>query len=145
MSKYTPVIEKYKTQGVSESNIEYAMDCAINGFKREHALESLTADYRKLDHATANAMLNDFYFACGGEFKVENKRGYWNGFFLLIVLGFPCTFYIIYSFLYNDIIIIPYLVALGALVGIIGGSYSLIRAFGGKYRDSDDILNKYSH
>ena len=147
MSKYTPVIEKYKNQGISETNIDYAMDCAINGYKREHALESLTADYRKLDHDTANAMLNDFYGASGGEFRVENKKGYLNGIFLLLIIGLPCTFYIGYVLIYGGIIFKPVLVGIGAIVGVFGGLFSLIQAMRGKYREDDDNnpYNSYEH
>ena len=145
MSKYTPVIEKYKKQGISEDNIEFALDAAKTGTKREHALESLTADYRKLDYATANAMLNDFYFASGGEFKVENKKGYLHGIFLLLIIGLPCSFYIGYVFINGGIIVRPILVGLGAFFGNVVGIFAIIQAIRGKFRDSNNIYNSYEH
>ena len=143
MGKYDLVIRKYKKNGVSDDNIDYAKDAAIEGLQRQHILENLTADYRKMDYETADAMLTDFYNASGGEFKVENKRGYLNGLFLLIVIGLPCTFYTAYFFLYGGIL--PIWVGLGAFFGTLGGIAIIVHTIKGNYRDSDSPFNHFEN
>ena len=46
MNKFDAVRQRFLSKGVTEENIEYAIDSVKYGTKREHILENLTADYR---------------------------------------------------------------------------------------------------
>ncbi len=42
MSKFDPIIEKYKSRGVSAENIEYAIVAVKDGTRREYIIRNLT-------------------------------------------------------------------------------------------------------
>lgn len=137
VEKYASVKENYLRKGVAEYNIDYAVDAILEGTKKKLILENLTGDYRKMTEADANAMLNDLYAAGGGEFAVENRRGYFLG-GLLLLIGIMCHF-IILPFLEQD----PgfgfrgmgkyfYLLCYGSLIL---GALILLSSFLGGYRE----------
>ncbi|MBO9682900.1 MAG: hypothetical protein J7502_09580 [Flavisolibacter sp.] len=137
MGKFDLIIEKYRNKGVSVENIEYAIDSVKYGSKREHILEGLTADYRKMNIEDATDLLEDLFVANGGEFKKENRTGYLFGTVLLLA-GLPCAFYIFYVLVYGGVLIKPILVFSIACFGTFGGMVLMIKAIRGKYRDTDD-------
>jgi hypothetical protein len=137
MKKYTPIIEKYANKGVRIDNIEYAIDSVKDGAKREHILESLTADYRGMHVNDATNLLEELFVVNGGEFKKENKGGYLYGTFFLM-LGLLFAFYIFYVFTYGGVLVRPILVFAGAIILTSSGIILLIKAMRGKYRDSHE-------
>ena len=137
MKKFDPIIEKYKNKGVSAENIEYAIDSVKDGTKRELILENLTADYRGMNAGDATRLLEELFVANGGEFKKENRGGYFTGAFLLLI-GLACGYYIFYVFNHGGVLIRPILVSLLAIFGTLGGIASIIRAISGTYREDDE-------
>jgi hypothetical protein len=137
MKKFDPIIEKYRNKGVRADNIEYAIDSVKYGTKREHILESLTADYRGMNAEDAINLLEELFVTNGGEFKKENRTGYLYGAFLLLI-GLSCAYWIFYVFNYGGILVRPILVFLTAILGTLGGITLIIKALLGKYRDTDD-------
>lgn len=137
MKKYNPLIEKYTSKGVRIDNIEYAIDSVKEGAKREHILESLTADYRGMHVNDATNLLEELFTVNGGEFKKENKGGYLYGTFLLM-LGLIFIFYIVYVFTYGGVILRPIIVFGCAILLPATGIILLIKAMRGKYRDSEE-------
>jgi hypothetical protein len=137
MKKFTSIVEKYQSRGISVDNIEYAIDSVKRGAKREHVIENLTADYRGMSLTDANGLLNELFAANGGEFKKENRNGYLFGSFLLM-LGLLLAFYIYGKFTYGGILVRPVAVFASA-IGFSGlGIVLLVKAILGKYRDSDE-------
>ncbi len=128
------IIEKYTAKGVSLENIEYAISAVKDGNKREHTLESLTADYRGMDYSLANSMLEEMYLLNGGEFKKENRNGYLFGSFSLII-GSTLALYIFYVIYYGGILISPIVTTICAFTFILSGLLLIIKAVQGKYRD----------
>ncbi|SDH35460.1 hypothetical protein [Chitinophaga filiformis] len=141
MKKFDPIIEKYKNKGVSAENIEYAIDSVKDGTKRELILENLTADYRGMNAGDATRLLEELFVANGGEFKKENRGGYFTGAFLLLI-GLACGYYIFHVFTYGGVLIRPILVSLLAILGTLGGIASIILALLGAYREDDDLSDE---
>ena len=137
MRKFDPIIEKYRNKGVSAENIEYAIDSVKDGTKRELILENLTADYRGMNAGDATRLLEELFVANGGEFKKENRGGYFTGAFLLLI-GLACGYYIFHVFTYGGVLIRPILVSLLAILGTLGGIASIILALRGEYREDDE-------
>jgi hypothetical protein len=137
MTKFDPIIEKYRNKGVSNDNIEYAIESVKYGTKREHILESLTADYRGMNETNANSLLEELFAANGGEFKKENRTGYLYGAFFLMI-GLLAAFYVLYVFMYGGVMKRPVTYSLIALSGTGTGLLLIIKAIRGKYRDTDD-------
>jgi hypothetical protein len=75
MGKFDIIKSKYLTLGVTEDNIHYAIGAVIDGTKREHIIETLTADYRGMSESQSSQILEDLFEANGGEFK-KNRGGY---------------------------------------------------------------------
>ena len=136
MGKFDAIIEKYNQNGIDEIHIEYAVSAVKDGTKREFILENLTSDYRKVAPPQAVSLLEDLYVANGGEFKKENRNGYWYA-ALFLIIGVGCSYYIFYVFTYGGIIVKPVLVFAGAIAGTLGGLFNLIRSISGKYRDDN--------
>lgn len=137
MKKFDPIIQKYRNKGVSADNIEYAIDSVKDGTKRELILENLTADYRGMNAGDATRLLEELFVVNGGEFKKENRNGYWVGAFLLL-MGLSSAYYIFHVFTYGGVLVKPILVFIVAILGPLGGIIAIIRALRGKYRDEDD-------
>jgi len=85
MGKFDSIRSKYLTLGVTEDNIEYAIGAVIDGTKREHIMETLTADYRGMPESQSLQILEELFEANGGEFKKENRGGYLYGILLCLV------------------------------------------------------------
>lgn len=102
---------------------------------REIIIENLVADYRGMEYDLANAMLDDVYKANGGEFKIENRKGYWYGAWILLI-GLGCTYYIFHVMHYGGVLVRPILVTIGAIVCTITGLLMIVQATRGKYRDN---------
>ena len=85
MQKFGLVKSKYLTLGVTEENIDYAIESVIDGTKQELILETLTANYRGVSGSQAAQLLQDIYVVNGGEFKKENRGGYLYGTLLSLV------------------------------------------------------------
>jgi hypothetical protein len=134
MKKFETIIAKYAAKGVSKDNIEYAISAVKDGSKREHTLESLTADYRGMDRTVANNMLEEMYSVNGGEFKKENRNGYLFG-TLFLIIGGGLAYYIWSVFYYGGILVRPILTFAAAGVTLIGGFSLVIMSLLGKYRD----------
>jgi hypothetical protein len=137
MKKFEAIIYKYSKAGISINNIDFAIDSVKDGSKREHILESLTADYRGLDNDEATALLEELFAANGGEFKKENQGGYLYGTMFLLV-GITCSLFIASAFYYREMLMKPALFVIGAFGGLSGGIYYLTKAIKGKFRDSDE-------
>lgn len=137
MKKFSPIAQKYENLGISSENIEYAISAVKNGSKREHIMDSLTADYRGLSSEQATSLLEDLFRANGGEFKKENRNGYLYGSASLVV-GLACSFYILYVLMYGGVLVRPILVGIGAVGGLALGIMYFIQAISGNYRDDHD-------
>jgi hypothetical protein len=138
MGKFDSVITKYRQLGVSEDNLEYVEIAVRKGVQREHIMNSLTADYRKLTPVQAQELLEDFYKANGGEFKKDNRSGYFWGTCLLII-GVACSL-ILYRFYTNGrVLLFPAYVWAGAILGVLGGVVCILSAVFGVFREKDLI------
>jgi hypothetical protein len=135
MGKFDPIIEKYRNKGVSAENIEYAIDSVKDGTKREHILESLTAFYRGMNAEDATSLLEELFAANGGEFKKENRSGYWYG-AIFLSLGLACAYYIFHVYTYGGILRRPILFFLLAIGGTFSGIVFIVAALFGKFRDT---------
>ena len=140
MGKFDHIINKYRQQGVREDNIEYAIIAAKDGGKREHILESLTADYRGMGLGQATVMLEEIFEANGGEFKKENRGGYWYGAFSLI-LGLGCSFYLYHYYKYGGTLIKPVYIWAMAILGVGSGLILILASLFGAFRDKDSPFN----
>lgn len=135
---FTSLKSKYLLLGIKEDNIDYAISAVKDGTKREHIVESLTADYRGMTEKESTSMLNDLFEANGGEFKSENRGGYLYGILLsatgILGLGFLLGMLSSGEWKLKFLII----AASAALAGLGKGPYLIVKAFRGKYRDADD-------
>ncbi|NII28996.1 hypothetical protein HB364_28215 [Pseudoflavitalea sp. X16] len=137
MKNIDAIKARYLDQGVREDNFLYAVDAVKAGSKREHILESLTADYRGMDYIEATQLLEELFAANGGEFKKENRSGYLYGAFFLL-LGLAASFYIYYVYTYGGILVRPILIWAMAIVFTLAGLGYILLSFIGGYRDSDE-------
>jgi hypothetical protein len=131
---------KYLGKGVTADNLEYAIEAVIDGSKREHIIENLTADYRGMQAGEANQLLEELFVANGGEFKKENRGGYLFGIVFLLV-GLAASFYIYFVNDYLGKSRLFYLIWALAIGGLVGGAIYIGMAVRGKYRDSHDPFN----
>ena len=136
MKKFEPIIEKYTSLGVNAEHIEYAIDAARYGTKREYILEGLTAPYRGMSAGEATIMLEEIFAANGGEFKKENRGGYLYG-SVFLMLGLSCGYYIYHVYTYGGVIVRPMLFFVTAIFGTLVGIIFIIKALFGKFRDTD--------
>jgi hypothetical protein len=134
MRKFNEVAKKYAALGISQDNIDYAISTVKDGIRREHALQSLTADYRGVDFFLATELLEDLYEANGGEFKKENRGGYYIA-ALLLILGIGTAWYVINTFMYGGTLYLQ-VVALGGIC-LITGIIVMVKTMLGKYRVDD--------
>lgn len=141
MAKFNLIKEKYLLLGVREDNIDFAISAVVDGTKREHIIESLTADYRGMTEAESTRLLEDLFAANGGEFKKENRGGYLNGALLLLVGLLGAGFFI--AMLISGGVKIKFIVLslVAALFGLPAGVIAIIKSVKGKYRDNDDAFN----
>ena len=137
---FVNIKSKYLALGVKEDNIDYAISAVTDGAKREHIIETLTADYRGMSESQSTQILEDLFEANGGEFKTENRSGYLYG-ILLCVVG-VVGLCILIALLASGNLRIKFIVlaAGAALFGLLKGPALIVKAFRGKYRDSDDPL-----
>ncbi|TDW49736.1 hypothetical protein EV144_102157 [Flavobacterium sp. 270] len=135
MKKFNNVIERYTEYGISEVNIEYAIQEVLDGTKREYIVQSLTADYRGMTFGQATALLNDLYLAGGGEFKRQNRKGYFWAFFFLLV-SFICSYFTYHVWTESGIISLK--IIAGAVLCFIAGIGSLIAVLFGFYREEHE-------
>jgi hypothetical protein len=137
VGKFDKLIEKYSEKGVSADNIAYAISAVKDGIRREHILESLTADYRGMNSEQSIHLLEDLFAANGGEFKKENRGGYLYATMFLLI-GCVCAFFILSGLYYGEVPRKPVLFLVGATGGIGGGIYYLTKSLKGKFRDEDE-------
>lgn len=140
MGKFDHIIRKYRQAGVSEDNIEYAILAAKDGGRREHIMESLTADYRGMTPQQATAMLEEIFKANGGEFKKENRGGYWYG-ALLLILGLGCSYYLYRYYTYGGVLVEPVYIWIGAVLGVGCGLLLIIVSMLGVFREKHSPFN----
>lgn len=140
MQTINQIKEKYLFSGLKEDNIDFAITSVKEGNKREHIIESLTADYRGMSKEKANRLLDELYEAVGGEFKKENNGGYANGATLLIIGLFGAGF--LFAMIYSGEWKLKYLIlaVIAAIFGFTNGIRALTKAIKGKYRDTDDVF-----
>ena len=144
MGKFDLIIEKYSSQGLAVTDIEYAISAVQANTKREHIIENLNADYRAgMSDLQANLLLNDLYKANGGEFKNANRWGFIYG-MLLLLAGLGCGFYIYYVFTYGGTLVSPILIFALAITGTLGGIFQIIQSVRGKLRENDDPFVGYN-
>jgi len=138
MQKFDPIKSKYLKLGVSEDNIEYAIAAVIDGTRRDHILETLTADYRGMSESQSTQLLNDLFEANGGEFKKENRGGYLYG-ILFCIVGVTGIGFLI-AMLVSGEFRIKFLILSGAVAvfGLLKGPSLILKSLRGKYRDNDD-------
>ncbi len=140
MIKFESIKEYYLNKGFSEDNIDYVINAVKDGSKREHIIESLTADYRGMSHENASNLLNSVYGVSGGEFKKENRGGYLYGAFFLL-FGLSYSIYIFFTFRNGGTFIRPVIVFALAGIGVLGGIGFIVKSATGKYRDTDEPFN----
>jgi hypothetical protein len=142
MQKFSAIKSKYLSLGVSEDNIDYAIASVVEGSKREHIIEALTASYRGMSPDDATELLEALFAANGGEFKKENRGGYLFG-VLLTLVGITGTTFLIAMLITGEFKTKFILIAIGlGSFGLLKGPALLLKAWRGKYRDSDDPFNK---
>ncbi len=136
--EFANIKSKYLALGVTENNIDYATEAIIDGTKREHILETLTADYRGMTESQSTQLIEDLFQANGGEFKKENRGGYLYGILFCIVglIGLGLLIAMLISGEWKPKFIILSVAA--ALFGLIKGPGLIIKSFRGNYRDSDE-------
>jgi hypothetical protein len=142
MQKFGLVKSKYLTFGVSEDNIDYAIESVIEGTKQELILETLTADYRGMSGNQAAQLLQDLYVVNGGEFKKENRGGYLYGTLLSLVGLAGAGFFITMLISGEGKIKFMALAFAGAAFGLSKGPILIIKSLRGKFRDNDDPFNE---
>jgi len=138
MQKFDSIKSKYLKLGVTEDNLDYAITSVIDGTKREHILETLTADYRGMSEGQSTQLLEDLFEANGGEFKKENRGGYLYG-VLLCVVGVVGVGILI-ALLVSGEFRVKFLILSGAVAvfGLLQGPSLILKSLRGKYRDNDD-------
>ncbi len=138
MKKFDFIKSKYLSLGVSEDNIDFAIESVIDGAKREHILEAMTADYRGMSERQSNQILEELFEANGGEFKKENSGGYLYG-ILFTLVGVTGSAFLISMLVSGEWTIKSITLAIaGASFGLAKGPMLIIKAFRGTYRDNDD-------
>lgn len=140
MQTINQIKEKFLFRGVNEDNIDFAIGAVKEGGKREHIMESLTADYRGVSAEQSTRLLDELYEAVGGEFKKENNTGYLYGVLFLLVGLAGAGFFI--AMLVTGEWRLKFLIIAGgaALVGLANGITSIVKAVKGKYREADDVF-----
>lgn len=144
MAKFDLIRQKYLSLGVKEDNVDFAIEAVIDGTRREHIIESLTADYRGMTEAQSNVLLEELFMANGGEFKKENSRGYLFA-VLLLLIGITGTGFLIAFLLSGGVAVKLKLILVSlsaALFGLIKGGTLLAKSLKGNYRDSDDPFSQ---
>ena len=140
MTAFNLVKQRYLALGVKEDNIDFAISAVVDGTKREHIIESLTADYRGMTEDQSNQLLQDLFTANGGEFKKENRGGYLNG-ALLLLIGFIGAGFFIAMLVSGETKVKFIVLSLSAaLFGLPAGAMAIIKSLKGKYRDNDDAF-----
>ncbi len=76
MKNIDSIKARYRSMGIKEDNIDYAISAVKDGVKRAHIVENLTADYRGMKEEETMPLLNELFAANGGEHKKENSNGY---------------------------------------------------------------------
>lgn len=138
--RFQNIRSKHLLLGVKEDNIDYAISAVADGAKREHIMETLTAGYRGMTQSESTALLNDLFEANGGEFKIENRGGYLFG-ILMCVIGLLGLGFLIAMLASGELRIkFMMLAASAAIFGLAKGPFLIIKAFRGKYRDSDEPI-----
>ncbi len=142
MKKFDAVKSKYLALGVSEDNVDYAIGAVIDGTKREHIIESLTADYRGMTESKSTQLLEDLFEANGGEFKKENRGGYLYGILLSLVglLGAGFLIAMLVSGEWKSKF--GALALAGAAFGLLKGPSLIIKSVRGNYRDNNDPFSE---
>jgi hypothetical protein len=139
MGKFNSAKQQLLAQDITEENIDYAILSVKDGVRREVILESLMSDYRGMDYLKANNMLEDLYEAYGGEFRKENRTGYFFGIALLLI-GIAALLYIIPN--WNNVLNgqAPFIRLAAGFGGfcLIAGGVTLYKALRGNYRHEDD-------
>lgn len=140
MQTIKQIKEKFLFSGVKEDNIDFAISAVKEGNKREHILESLTADYRGMRHEKANRLLDALYEAVGGEFKKENNTGYLYGILLLLIGITGAGFFI--AMLLTGEWKLKFLAfsASAAFIGLVRGTIILLKTIKGDYRETGDVF-----
>lgn len=142
MQKFGLVKSKYLTLGVTEENIDYAIESVIDGTKQELILETLTANYRGVSGSQAAQLLQDIYVVNGGEFKKENRGGYLYGTLLSLVGLVSAGFFIVMLISGEGKIKFIALAFAGAAFGLSKGPILIIKSARGKFRDGDDPFSE---
>ena len=142
MQKFGLVKSKYLTLGVTEENIDYAIESVIDGTKQELILETLTANYRGVSGSQAAQLLQDIYVVNGGEFKKENRGGYLYGTLLSLVGLISVGFFITMLVSGEGKIKFMAIAFAGAAFGLAKGPILIIKSLRGKFRDNDDPFNE---
>jgi hypothetical protein len=136
MGKIDQVKAVYLARGFSEDNIDYAISAVKSGSKREHIMENLCSDYRRMQPVEATALMESLFEANGGEFKKENRGGYLYA-SLMLLLGLGCAYYLYEVYTNGGILIRPVLIWTGAVMGTGAGIILLLKTIFGKFRESD--------
>ncbi len=137
MSKFSTIKQKYLLRGFKEDNIDFAISAVKDGNKREHIIEGLTADYRGMTTEQSNPLLDELFIAFGGEFKKENQGGYLYGTLLLLVGVAGAAGFIAMLISGEGKMKFILLSIAAAVFGLFSGAVLMVKAFKGKYRESD--------
>ena len=142
MNKFGLIKDKYLKLGLSEDNIDFAIGAVLDGTKRAHIIEILTADYRGMTETQSTLLLEDLFKANGGEFKKENQGGYLYGALLLLVGLMGAGFFIAMLVTGEGKIKFMILSLSTAIFGLSTGAILVSKSLRGKYRDSDEPLGE---
>ncbi|MDB5251242.1 MAG: hypothetical protein JWP27_411 [Flaviaesturariibacter sp.] len=120
MKKYRAVKDSWIARGVAEEPIDFAIDSIRQGVRREHIIDGLTADYRRMSFLDATSLLNELYAAHGGEFRNAGRSGAALG-TAMFVIGSGLTFFFLKYFSEGGFAAVPIrLLALPVLCALSG-------------------------
>lgn len=138
IKKFEEIKIQFMAMGTREDNIDFAIEALKDGVRREHILESLTADYRGMTTADSTRLLDKLYAANGGEFRKESQDGYLTG-ILLCIIGAAGLFFLVSMLITGEIKIkLMALAFIATMFGLVKGPIMLIKSYQGKYRLEDD-------
>ena len=131
MKKFDDIKSEFLALGIKESNIDYAINAVKTGTKKELILKNLTSDVRKVEEKIASRLIKKLFENKGGEFKHENRNGYWYAsFFLLVSI---ILFSLGYAYLLGDEKGLKFII--GGVLNLLLCLYNLILTLRGKYRE----------
>jgi len=131
--------QEFEQGGIGSEHIEYAYSAIMDGIRRELIINNLV-NQRGVNESKSHELLNRLYLLNGGEFKVENRRGYMSG---ITIIGAAIVL-VLYSIVFR--IFRPYekqpTISGKNWRDLFAQSFRIFGAtFKGKYREEMDVFN----